>query len=131
MVVCNERTEDGKCAVVARLGAAAIPSEKACLQCSVSSVPRGVNRVTCGIAFVSLRRAGGEIPNEVLATLGIHGKRAISSGLGDWTEQQLKSIGVTQERYKAAKELFGLSPTCDCEGRKQWLNSVSDWWRGK
>jgi len=35
------------------------------------------------------------------------------------------------DRYKAAKELFGLSPACNCNKRKEWLNSVSDWWMGE
>lgn len=51
--------------------------------------------------------------------------------LGDWTERQLKSIGVTQERWGKAKELFGLSPECNCDGRIDWLNKVTDWWRGE
>lgn len=50
--------------------------------------------------------------------------------LGDYTESLLASLGVTQERYKAAKELFGLPPTCNCSGRIEWLNRVSSWWRG-
>lgn len=54
-----------------------------------------------------------------------------TKGLGDFTENVLASIGITKDRYKAAKELFGLSPTCNCELRKQWLNRVSDWWRGQ
>lgn len=50
--------------------------------------------------------------------------------LGDWTERQLKKIGVTPERYVQVKKLFGLAPTCGCDSRKKWLNGVSDWWRG-
>lgn len=50
-------------------------------------------------------------------------------GLGDYTESLLNSLGITKERYQAAKHLFGLAPTCHCEQRKQWLNRVSDWWR--
>ena len=51
-------------------------------------------------------------------------------GLGDWTEQGLKRIGITPERYVEAKRLFGLRPTCGCEGRKEWLNRVGEWWTG-
>ena len=59
-------------------------------------------------------------------------KRSVSTGgLGDFTERMLKTIGVTEDRYKAVKELFGLSPTCNCEKRKEWLNEVSRWWAGK
>ena len=54
-----------------------------------------------------------------------------TEGLGDWTERQLKKIGVTEEWYKHVKEKFGLTPTCGCGTRKRWLNSVSDWWNNK
>lgn len=56
--------------------------------------------------------------------------RSVPPGLGDYTEQLLTSIGVTKDRYVAAKQLFGLPPTCGCDARKEWLNRVSDWWRG-
>ena len=49
--------------------------------------------------------------------------------LGDWTEHQLARLGVTPESYSAAKEKFGLAPTCNCAERKRWLNAISDWWR--
>ncbi len=52
-------------------------------------------------------------------------------GLGDYTEKLLAKIGVTPESYVAAKEFAGLAPTCNCAGRKEWLNRVSDWWRGE
>ena len=48
---------------------------------------------------------------------------------GDLVERLLQSIGVTEEKYKEAKQLFGLPASCNCAGRKQWLNKVSDWWR--
>lgn len=51
--------------------------------------------------------------------------------LGDYTESVLNSLGISKERYKAAKELFGLAPNCGCDERKEWLNKVSDWWRGE
>lgn len=51
--------------------------------------------------------------------------------LGDYTESLLQSVGITKERYIAAKQLFGLAPTCGCGERKEWLNRVSDWWRGE
>ena len=49
--------------------------------------------------------------------------------LGDWAERQLKSIGITQERYKQIKEKFGLPPTCNCGSRKAWLNRVGSYFR--
>jgi len=60
-----------------------------------------------------------------------HDQMATRNRLGDITEKALKSIGVTQDRYKAAKEIFGMSPTCNCDKRKEWLNRVSDWWNGE
>src|SRR5262245_2610944 len=52
-------------------------------------------------------------------------------GLGDRTERLLQSIGITEDGYKAAKEKFGLPPTCRCKAVKAWLNDVSDWWRSR
>ncbi len=52
-------------------------------------------------------------------------------GLGDATERLLSSIGITEDRVKQAKELFGLAPKCNCAKRKLWLNKISDWWRGE
>ena len=54
-----------------------------------------------------------------------------SESLGDITEQILRGFGVTKERYCEAKRLFGLVPECLCDARREWLNRVSDWWRGQ
>jgi hypothetical protein len=48
--------------------------------------------------------------------------------LGDAVESVLAGIGITPDRYAAAKEFFGLPPNCGCAARKEWLNKVSDWW---
>jgi hypothetical protein len=45
-------------------------------------------------------------------------------GLGDRVESALSSIGITQERYKAAKRAIGLSDDCNCNERKEWLNKL-------
>ena len=45
-------------------------------------------------------------------------------GLGDRVENMLASIGVTEDRYAEIKEKFGLPATCNCKGRKEWLNRV-------
>jgi len=50
-----------------------------------------------------------------------------SKQLGDRTEQLLKSIGITEDKYKAVKKMFGLAPTCGCSKRKEWLNKVSSY----
>lgn len=44
-------------------------------------------------------------------------------GLGDLIENVLKSVGVTQERFK---EFFGLKE-CNCTKRKAYLNSLLSW----
>lgn len=51
--------------------------------------------------------------------------------LGDYTERLLSSVGITKERYKQVKEIFGLAPECRCEKVQKWLNRVSEWWRGE
>lgn len=52
-------------------------------------------------------------------------------GLGDSVAGILKSWGITEERYRAVKELFGLPPTCGCDKRREWLNKVGRWWTGE
>ncbi len=44
-------------------------------------------------------------------------------GLGDVVEGALKSVGITEERFK---EWFNLRE-CNCSKRKAWLNSVFSW----
>lgn len=44
-------------------------------------------------------------------------------GLGDMVENALKSIGVTEERFK---EWFNLKE-CNCSRRKAWLNNLFSW----
>ena len=48
-------------------------------------------------------------------------------GWGDKVERQLKSFGITPEKYVAIKEKFGLPPSCNCKGRKEWLNKVGEY----
>lgn len=45
-------------------------------------------------------------------------------GLGDWVENWLTSWGLTKDKYKELKEELGLPPTCNCSGRKEWLNKA-------
>ena len=52
-------------------------------------------------------------------------------GWGDKVTTALKKMGVTEERYKAVKEKFGLPPNCNCAGRREWLNKVGRWWNGE
>jgi hypothetical protein len=45
-------------------------------------------------------------------------------GLGDLAEAFFKSMGVTEDRYKAVKVQLHLDPHCNCADRKRWLNEV-------
>jgi len=47
--------------------------------------------------------------------------------LHDWLEQH----GITEERYKLAKQKFGLPPKCNCAARQEWLNRVGAWFAGQ
>jgi hypothetical protein len=45
-------------------------------------------------------------------------------GLGDLTERFFFSLGITKDRYRAAKAAVGLEPDCNCDARKKWLNEL-------
>lgn len=55
-------------------------------------------------------------------------------GLGDWVEGLLSSVGITKDRYAAAKEFLGMPPDCGCNERQKqltdWMNRATEWWRG-
>jgi hypothetical protein len=44
-------------------------------------------------------------------------------GLGDVVEDVLKTVGITEERFK---QWFGLKE-CGCSKRKKWLNGLFSW----
>jgi hypothetical protein len=44
-------------------------------------------------------------------------------GLGDIVESALKSVGITEDRFK---EWFNLKE-CGCSKRKAWLNNLFSW----
>ena len=46
--------------------------------------------------------------------------------LGDEVEKALTVLGITKQRYRAAKEALGLPPTCDCAKRQKWLNQMGE-----
>ena len=46
-------------------------------------------------------------------------------GFGDKVEKTLQLLGITEDRYKEIKRMFGLPPKCNCSKRKAWLNKVS------
>lgn len=47
-------------------------------------------------------------------------------GLGDMAERFFAAIGITEERYKSAKEKLRLDPNCGCSERKKWLNRMGE-----
>lgn len=51
-------------------------------------------------------------------------KHRQAARLGDRVELALKAIGITEDRWKATKQLIGLPPTCGCKSRKAWLNKL-------
>lgn len=44
-------------------------------------------------------------------------------GLGDVVEDVLKTMGITEEKFK---QWFGLKE-CGCSKRKKWLNGLFSW----
>lgn len=58
-------------------------------------------------------------------------------GLGDAVEALLASIGITKDRYRQVKQMFGLPPTCGCDevqsrlNRIEWFKPVAAWWAKK
>ena len=47
-----------------------------------------------------------------------------SLGIGDLLERELTRMGITQDRYKEIKKMFGFPPTCSCDKLIAWLNRV-------
>jgi hypothetical protein len=103
-----------------------------------SSVRGEITRKACyGYRVKGVGNCGGSVAvaSAAVSATGDNSSSAESSTLaqdsnfllGDYTEQLLSSLGVTKDRYSAAKELFGLAPTCDCQVRKEWLNKVGAW----
>ena len=61
-----------------------------------------------------------------LERLGVNANSHVTNnvvGLGDVVEDVLKSVGITEERFK---EWFNLKE-CNCSKRKAWLNSLFSW----
>jgi hypothetical protein len=83
--------------------------------------------VVCGSIVGELHCRGLTSDAVIFGPSAIESVITPTPGLGDYTEQLLSSLGVTKDRYSAAKKLFGLAPTCNCETRKEWLNKVGAW----
>jgi hypothetical protein len=54
------------------------------------------------------------------ATIGV----SPPHGLGDLAEAFFKSVGITEDRYRAVKVKLHLDPKCNCADRRRWLNEV-------
>lgn len=52
-------------------------------------------------------------------------------GLGDRVAAALAKIGITEQRYKAAKAAVGLTLDCNCKKRQRALNRVKMTGRAK
>jgi len=46
--------------------------------------------------------------------------------LGDKLADFFESLGITKDRYKAAKAAIGFKATCGCDARRQWLNDLGE-----
>lgn len=71
-------------------------------------------------------RGPGQTPKE-----GVEKKPPKKSAWGDRLHEWLESHGITEERYKLAKQKFGLPPKCNCAARQEWLNRVGAWFAGQ
>lgn len=47
--------------------------------------------------------------------------------LKEWTETQLKKIGVNPEKNEEVIGLFGFAPTCGCGKGREWKNKIKSW----
>ena len=47
-------------------------------------------------------------------------------GLGDLAGEFFSSLGISEERYKAAKAALHLDPKCGCADRRKWLNELGE-----
>ena len=58
---------------------------------------------------------------------GRNSSPAAKPGLGDLAEQFFRSLGITEERYKAVKVALHLDPKCNCGivggGSTRWARS--------
>lgn len=68
-------------------------------------------------------RCGHRVPDEFADRPMV--RQCDLMAFGDDLENWLASLGITKERWGAAKQALGLPPTCSCEARKQWLNRAS------
>lgn len=101
-----------------------VGDEMVCQRCGERlPVKQGVLRYT------AVCRAGDNYEKHQQAATAA--SQPVGDGLGDKVEAMLTAIGITKSRYKQVKKKFGLPPECQCDAVQEWLNRVSDWWRGE
>jgi hypothetical protein len=59
-----------------------------------------------------------------LCCCGYRQLSGITPGLGDQVAAVLHKVGITPERYAAAKAAVGLKRRCGCHGRQRKLNAI-------
>jgi len=69
------------------------------------------------------QRGPGQIPKAGTVAKQKPDQSAWGDRLHDW----LESYGITEDKYKAVKQKFGLPPKCNCAARREWLNRVGEW----
>lgn len=53
-----------------------------------------------------------------------HSCNVSKAGLGTRLERILKTVGITEERWRHLWESMGYPPTCGCQPRKYFLNRI-------
>ena len=74
-----------------------------------------------------LDRIVGDLESKGVTFRAHESKEEDVTGLGDVVESTLKSMGITEERFK---KLFNLKE-CNCSKRKKWLNNLLSWHSSK
>lgn len=87
--------------------------------CAFKETQNGCKCVRCGFTYSNTSGC-----HRIVAKCGV-----VAGGLGDRVERMLVSVGVTKDKWLAAKVAIGLPPVCGCEKRKAWLNKASNWWQ--
>lgn len=83
------------------------------LECQWQSHPNGYQCEVCGVVRPGPRR-----------------RRCLGRmELGNYLEKHLQKWGITPDRYVAVKKEIGFPPSCNCAGRKEWLNKLDRWVR--
>ena len=90
-------------------------------QCVAAWIERG--ELPAGLSEEAARTV---FAGQATATRGVPGAGLGVGGLGDLAGEFFATLGVTEERYKAAKLALHLDPNCGCSGRRAWLNAMGE-----